>query len=126
MERVLVVDKDQLSARSIVGAASGIGVGVDLCEGTTEALKRLKSHKYCSVIVDIDNAGTNPTDVVSAFRGASPGTSIITFTARNRLELERKIRLKGVFYYMVGPLSEIEFKEALEGAVRAADHGRFE
>lgn len=121
MARVLVVDKGGNAAQPIVGAASDIGVGVDLCEEADEALSRLRSHSYSSVIVDIDSAGTDPIDVVGAFRDASPRTSIITFTARNRLELERRIRLKGVFYYIVGPVSESEVREALEGAVRASN-----
>jgi len=121
MARVLVVDKGGNAAEPIVGVASDIGVGVDLCEGTDEALSRLRSRKYSSVIVDIDNAGTDPIDVVGAFRDASPRTNIITFTAKNRLDLERRIRLKGIFYYLVGPVNENEVREALEGAVRASN-----
>jgi DNA-binding response OmpR family regulator len=120
MERVLVVDNDRLSAEPIVGAVNTIGVGVDLCEGAEEALGRLRSQKYSSVIVDIDNAGTNPIDVVGAVKGASPGTSIITFTARNRLELERRMRSEGIFYYMVGPVNQTEVREVLEGVLRAS------
>ena len=114
MKKVLVVDKDGLATEPIIGVASDLGVGVELCEETGEALNLLRSGKYSLVIVDIDNAGQNPIDVLGAFRGASPMTNIITFTASNHLDLEKKVRLEGVFYYMVGPAGEAEMREALE------------
>lgn len=125
MERVLVVERNGDTAQPIVGVASGIGVGVDVCEGAEEAMDMLKSCKYSSIFVDIDTTGRNPIEIVGAFKNASPGTSIVTFTAQNHLELERGIRKEGVYYYIVGPTSETELKEALEGAVRAGKNNRY-
>ena len=122
MERVLVVEKNGGTAQPVVGVASGIGLGVDICEGADQAMDMLRSCKYSSVFVDIDTTGRNPVEIVGAFKNASPGTSIITFTAQNHLELERGIRNEGVYYYIVGPTSETELKEALEGAVRAGNN----
>jgi CheY-like chemotaxis protein len=125
MERVLVVEKNGNTVQPIVGVASGIGLDVDICEGADEAVSMLRSCKYSSIFVDIDTTGRNPVEIVGRFKNASPGTSIITFTAQNHLELERGIRNEGVYYYIVGPTSEAELKEALEGAVRAGNNSRY-
>jgi len=122
MERVLVVEKNGGTAQPVVGVAYGIGLGVDICECADEAVSMLKSCKYSSIFLDIDTTGRNPVEIVGAFKNASPGTRIITFTEQNHLELERGIRNEGVYYYIVGPTSENELKEALEGAVRAGNN----
>jgi CheY-like chemotaxis protein len=125
MERVLVVEKNGKAVRPIVGVASDIGVGVDFCEETDDALTRLRSCRYSSVFLDIDTTGLDPIEVVGAIKEASPGTSIVTLTAKNHLDLERGIRAEGVYYYIVGPPSDNELREALEGAVRAGKNDRY-
>jgi len=114
---VLIVEHDPAYRRKFFDLASEYTEETDFCTRTWQAIEMVQTKNYSSVVVDLDQEGIDPVDAIEVIKGISPGTAIIAVTGRNRMDLEKTVRKEGIFYYMVKPLDDDEFREAIERAV---------
>ncbi|MFQ5905256.1 MAG: response regulator [bacterium] len=117
MARVLILAQDGLFGKKLSDLVSAYGIESDLCQGLGEAILRLRNHRYYTAVIDISHEAMDPADAIGAIKAISPGLSVIVITDENRLELEKDIREQGVFYYLVKPLDEREYTEAVNRAL---------
>ncbi len=117
MRSVLIVEHDPVYRKRLTDIAAQCSEETDTCYRTWQAIEMVQTKSYSSVVVDLDQDGIDPVDAIEVIKGISPGTAIIAVTEKNRLELEKDVRREGIFYYMVKPLDEDEFREAIERAV---------
>lgn len=123
MGSVLIVDHDPEYRRRLFDIAREFSADADFCSRTWQAIEMVQTKNYTSVVVDLDQDGIDPVDAIEVIKGISPGTAIIAVTERNRIELEKDVRREGIFYYMVKPLDDDEFREAIERAVDSYGEG---
>ena len=117
MKSVLIVEHDPSYRKRLQDIASQFSEVTDTCFRTWQAIEMVQTKSYSSVVVDLDQDGIDPVDAIEVIKGISPGTAIIAVTERNKLELEKDVRREGIFYYMIKPLDDDEFREAIEMAV---------
>ena len=118
MARVLIVEQDILFGKRLRDLTSAQGIEPDMCQGLGEAILRLKEHHYHALVVDIDQESLDPVDVIGVLKAISPGASVIAITNENRLEMEKHVRELGIFYYLVKPVEEREYAEAISRALQ--------
>lgn len=84
-----------------------------------EAVKRVLKGGYDCLIMDMDMEvkGTSCLEVVQILKNANSKIPIIAVTNNDSLEMERKIRKEGIFYYIVGPVEKEEMLQAIKHAV---------
>lgn len=63
------------------------------------------------LIIDDDFINPNSVHLLSSIKNTNPKLSIIFVTSNTSLELGRKINLIGVKFYLMKPVSEIDFHE---------------
>ena len=117
MAKVLILTQDGLFGKRLSSLTSAYEIESDLCTGLGEAILKLRDHHYHAAVVDVGEGGADPADTIGAMKAVSPGISIIAITDENRLELEKHIREHGVFYYLVKPVDEREYTEAVNKAL---------
>jgi len=117
MAKVLILAQDGLFGKKLSNLASAYGIDSDLCQGLGEAILRLRNHRYHAAVIDLGQEAMDPADVIGAVKAISPGVSVIAITDENRLELEKDVREQGVFYYLVKPIDEREYTEAVNRAL---------
>ena len=118
MARVLILTHDGLFGRRLSTLISAYGIEADPCQSLGEATLRLRDYHYHAVVVDLGENSMDPADAIGAMKAISPGISVIAITDQNRLELEKDIRKQGVFYYLVKPIDEREYVEAVNRALQ--------
>ncbi|TET78114.1 response regulator [candidate division TA06 bacterium] len=121
MARVLIVEQDVLFGERLRDLTSAQGIEPDLCQGLGEAILKLREHHYHALVVDIDQESLDPADVIGVLKAVSPGVSVIAITDENRLEMEKHVREQGIFYYLVKPVEEREYAEAVNRALQYSD-----
>ncbi len=117
MARVLILTHDGLLGRKLSNLVSAYGIEADACQSLGEAILRLRDYHYHAAVVDIGEDAIDPADAIGAMKAISPGISVIAITDQNRLELEKDVRKQGIFYYLVKPIDEREYAEAVNRAL---------
>ncbi len=119
--RVLIVDPDPLFTRKLEVVFSTQGCDVEIAEGVTQGVQRIKDVSFDCVIADEDLPEMKGHDAVSVLKAISPGTPIIITAARNSLERESEIRRQDVFYYYVKTFDMNELEMAVHDAFRKVE-----
>lgn len=90
---------------------------LDFISKVTEAIKKILTHKYDAVILELDadrEGGVETIPIINQIDGSLP---IITITSQDSLETQRRVRKGKIFYYLVKPIAGEEIKSALQYAV---------
>jgi DNA-binding NtrC family response regulator len=117
MAKVLLVTQEGSFGRKLSNLNSAHGIESDLCDGLGDAILRLRDHHYRAVVVDVEEGTVAPAETIGTMKAISPGISIIAIIDKNRLELEKDIREQGVFYYLVKPVEDREYLDAVNQAL---------
>jgi len=114
----LLSDEYQISATSEIG----------------DALLEVQRGAFHVILLSFDrrdsSPGLNVTQPISILQKIDPDLMVIimateeNFGEGDSLELEREIRSKGIFYYMLKPVEESELKKVLGEAIRCSKRAR--
>jgi DNA-binding NtrC family response regulator len=118
--RVLIIGDGDKKREELSGLTSVFGMPSDCCSWSDLAVKRARSFRYSTVVVDIECESLSPEDCIALAKAAAPYTPIVVVTGESSLDAQRAVRQMGIFYYLVRPIQKEEFIEVLGDAVEFA------
>jgi DNA-binding response OmpR family regulator len=93
-------------------------------KGTAEVARRAASGCPLALVLGIGRRSRTRLDVIPVFRAVRSELPVIVIADEDSLELERRARQAGIFYYLVHPLDSREVKAVLEDLLRHAGSRR--
>lgn len=76
------------------------------------------SHRPIAVLLGVRPETLSHLDVIEVLRAIGLETPVIVIAEEDSLELERRARQKGIFYYLVHPVDREEAEAVLKAATR--------
>ncbi|MCG8016584.1 MAG: sigma-54 dependent transcriptional regulator [Candidatus Thiodiazotropha sp. 'RUGA'] len=123
MTRILLVDDDIASCRTLQLHLSGLGHEVSMAHSVDEGLQLLDEFKPGLVVLDIRMPGKSGLQGLPEFKSALPGVRIIMITAFHDMESTIEAMQKGADDYIHKPIDIDEFDGAVE---KLLSHGEGE
>ncbi|MCG7960343.1 MAG: sigma-54 dependent transcriptional regulator [Candidatus Thiodiazotropha taylori] len=123
MTRILLVDDDIASCRTLQLHLSGLGHEVRMAHSVDEGLQLLDEFKPGLVVLDIRMPGKSGLQGLPEFKSALPGVRIIMITAFHDMESTIEAMQKGADDYIHKPIDIDEFDGAVE---KLLSHGEGE
>ncbi|MEW8626501.1 MAG: sigma-54 dependent transcriptional regulator [Candidatus Thiodiazotropha sp.] len=123
MTRILLVDDDIASCRTLQLHLSGLGHEVSMAHSVDEGLQVLENFKPGLVVLDIRMPGKSGLQGLPEFKSALPGVRIIMITAFHDMESTIEAMQKGADDYIHKPIDIDEFDGAVE---KLLSHGEGE
>lgn len=115
---ILLIDDDTFFRDQISAALDDEGYDVKAVGSGGDTIEAVLAGKYDAFIVDIYMDEINGTKLIPIIKKVHPYTPVIVVTGDDSLELERKVRTYGVFYYLIKPFAMEEIKEVMGSAVK--------
>ncbi|MCG7907729.1 MAG: sigma-54 dependent transcriptional regulator [Candidatus Thiodiazotropha taylori] len=123
MTRILLVDDDIASCRTLQLHLSGLGHEVSMAHSVDEGLQLLDEFNPGLVVLDIRMPGKSGLQGLPEFKSALPGVRIIMITAFHDMESTIEAMQKGADDYIHKPIDIDEFDGAVE---KLLSHGEGE
>ncbi len=122
MNRILIVDDDQLLREAFRAAMEVDGFAV--CEAGTaeEALRLVAERDFDVVLSDVYMPGSG-LNLLRRLRLVSPQLSVVLITGFARPSDEAEAMELGAFAYLRKPLSLYQLRKTIRGALAATDGG---
>lgn len=120
--RVLVCDDDPLIRESIVEILAD-EFDVETTSRAVDAIRRIMRTRYAALVLDLNLPGLGGLDAVSTVQRLDMRLPIVVITGYASFEVERAVREKGVFYYLVKPFTVDELSAAVRAAARSRNRG---
>lgn len=118
--RVLVVD-DSISARKrVVRSLHRYAVDITEASDGREALQILKTQKFAAVFSDLEMPHVNGLELLSEIRSRdrSDAPPVVIISSRNEDEFTQRAKQLGVHDYLIKPLADDAFDNAIRGMER--------
>jgi len=117
-KNILVADDDKFFRDLLRGVLQKEGYSVQTVESGVSAIREILKEKFQVLILDIYMAGIDGFETISILKRIDSHLPIIVITGNNSLQIEKKIRAKGIFYYLVKPFDMKEMKEVVKLALK--------
>lgn len=111
MPDVLICDQDRSSADSIKTFLIGCGYTIEVSNVGSRAVQKLLSRPFGVVMLGVHDA--EALEMIPVIHQIDRELPIVAIGDEESLEMERKVRLEKVFYYMVRPVDLDELKEVV-------------
>lgn len=116
--RLLVIDSEKFD-REMMRSIFGKTYSVKLTKCVNDAAKVIKTFDPGVVFYELRNSDIRPiNELFAAMEKISPDAAVIISVSENTRELEKLIRSKNVFYYMLRPFNLKELWDAVESGAR--------
>lgn len=112
--KVLVIEKDPSLAVLLTALLENWGYETRLCTSGKEAVQVFAKEYYDMILMEVFLPDMKGDELISRIKEFSPEAKIVAMTGRNSRELEKRIRERGILYYMVKPLETENLKALLE------------
>jgi DNA-binding response OmpR family regulator len=111
---VLVIEDEAALADHVVSLINGWGHRGEKCLRGKEALNVCRSKEFDLVLLEALLPGMKADELIPRLKELCPQAGVVVMTANNSRELERRIREKGVLYYMIKPFEAESLKALLD------------
>lgn len=119
--RVLILEDEDLVARSIERVLKKQGYEVVVANAPGEALSEFRLHPFDAVVSDINLPGMSGIDFLREIRATSADTPVLLITGRPTVDTAVEAVELGAFLYLTKPFRSEELRIAVSKAV---GHGR--
>lgn len=119
--RVLVLEDEDLVARSIERVLKKQGYEVEIANAPGEALSKFRLHAFDAVVSDINLPGMSGIDFLREIRNTSTEVPVLLITGRPTVDTAVEAVELGAFLYLTKPFRSEELRVAVSKAV---GHGR--
>lgn len=119
--RILVLEDEDLVARSIERVLRKQGYAVEVANAPGEALSRFRQEHFDTVVSDINLPGMSGIDFLREIRTTSSDTPVLLITGRPTVDSAVEAVELGAFLYLTKPFRSEELRIAVSKAV---GHGR--
>jgi DNA-binding NtrC family response regulator len=114
-ERILLVDSDRLTQKSLYEMLCRNGYKVDIANSTEESLQYLERRLYRIILSGID--GTEAVDLLRVVKEQRYPTEVIILTSYGNIEIAVRTIKMGAFDYFVRPVEDEKIISAIERAL---------
>lgn len=118
MHTVLIADDDKFFRDTLAMTLQQFGYDIIAVSNGNDAVRHVQETAYEALILDAHLEGINGVQVLSLVKNLDPELPVIVITGDSSIELERKIRTFGVFYYLLKPFKMEELREVITSATR--------
>lgn len=129
---IVMIYKDK--KKILIGAAIKESVFIELCEclekdgyivemvrESYDILRKIKNKDCDVLVIDLDINCKNTIDLIPQIRKSNPKLPVIVISGDSSIELARKIRMEGIYFYSIKPLDVPEMRLAVRDAVRSIE-----
>ena len=116
IERILVVDDEQLLRDFLTETLRRKGVEVDTAGNGAEALALLNDNAYDLIITDMKMPDITGIDLLRYIKESSPDTIVVVITAFGSVDNAVEAMRLGAFHYLIKPFSPDTIEALLEKA----------
>jgi DNA-binding NtrC family response regulator len=113
--RILLVDNDRLTQKSLYEMLCRNGYKVEIANSTEESLRYLETGLYRIILSGID--GTEAVDLLKIVKERTYPTEVIILTSYGNIEIAVKSIKMGAFDYFVRPVEDEKIISAIERAL---------
>jgi len=111
--KILIIDPDTDTQKELLSLFSSEGCRVEISEGVTDGLQRLKDIKFDCLIMDVELPEMKGYQALPIARTVDPKIDVIMTAARNTPELEARVREQDIFYYYIKSFDREELRLAV-------------
>lgn len=116
--RILVADVDEKSRNSLAQFLLTENLIVDTTSVASEVIQKIQNAKIDVLVMDVELRGMKGYEIIPILKRMDPELNIIVTSRDVSLDVARKIREEGVFFYAVKPLDLKEIKLAINDALK--------
>jgi len=111
--KILIVDPDGDTQKELLSLFSSEGYQVEISEGVTNGLQKLKDIKFDCLIMDVALPEMKGYQALPIVRTVDPKINVIMTAAHNTPELEARVREQDIFYYYIKSFDREELRLAV-------------
>ena len=111
--KILIVDPDSDTQKELLSLFNSEGYQVEMSEGVTDGLQKLKDIKFDCLIMDVALPEMKGYKALPIVRAVDPKIDVIMTAARNTPELEARVREQDIFYYYIKSFDREELRLAV-------------
>ena len=120
---VLIADTNEEEREYLSIALASEGYKVETAKASSEMIKKLHNKSDVGVIVmDVNMPGVRAYEVIPIVKKINRRIPIIVMSSDNSIDLARKVRQAGIFFYAMKPLNIEEMKLAVKDAFKKVNH----
>ncbi|HEU20252.1 MAG TPA: response regulator [Deltaproteobacteria bacterium] len=120
--KILVVDDDVQFASVIIENLNEWGYDAETAPSAADALEKLRSNIFDLVLLDLFLPDCRGYDLIPQLRRIRLDIDVITMTAYNTRDIEKKVRLQRVLYYMTKPFDVDQLRYLLDYLEKTRAH----
>ena len=110
--KVLIVDEAQMG--NVIGkAVDQLGHKVAVADCYKEALQKIAETNFDLILWDINLSNGNGIDLIPEIRKSVGKVNIIAMTGYSNREIEQRVRVLGVIYFMIKPFELDELRSII-------------
>ena len=115
---VLIANGDQATIESLSQILIRDGYKVETARLASEVIQRVQNADIGVLVMDVDLLGMESHEIIPIIKKIDPAIPIVVMSSNSSLELARRVRKEGIFYYAVKPLDPEEIKLAVRDAFK--------
>jgi DNA-binding NtrC family response regulator len=114
---VLIYARDGALIRSLQTSLTGCGYHVETSDAFSQTVQKLLSTQFGVLVLGVYIDDAESLEMIALAHQIDAQLPIVTIGDRESLQMERKVRLEKVFYYMVQPIDRHEVETAVHQAL---------
>ena len=118
MQCILIVDTDEVSRTSLSSFLSKIGYQIEIAQSAGETIQKVQNMDIDVVIMDVELSGMKGYEIIPILKKIDAHLPIIMTSTDTSLELAKKVREAGIFFYEIKPLDFEEIRLAVKDACK--------
>jgi len=111
--KVLIINSDRETHKELLSLFASEGYQVEISEGLTNGLQKLKNIKFDCLIVDVELPEMKGYQAFPIIRTVDPKIDVIMTAAHNTPDLEARVREQDIFYYYIKSFDREELRLAV-------------
>ena len=118
MSDVLICDRDRSFAESLERVLSDWGYAAEVTDVGSRAVQKLLAGSCGMIVLGVHEGDHDGVDMIPLVHQISRDLPVVVVGDGGSLEMERRVRLEKVFYYMVQPVDFDEMKQVVQRALQ--------
>ena len=116
---ILIIDNDMETRQRLSAELAKEGYNVETAQQLGEVLEKTLISRTSLIIVNLQTPGIPGCETISMIKKFNNSIPIITITNDNSIEMEKRVREEGVFFYFVKSFTIEDMKTVIKSALSA-------
>ncbi len=120
---ILVFGCDDAATDVMTSCLAARGVDLVAADSQADLVRRVAAHPPLAVVVGVDTSSVGELEVIEMLHAISRVLPVVVIASEDSIEIERRARQAGIFYYVVEPLQREEIEAVMDDLLRYAAEG---